>query len=521
MKKHADRFKIMSLCFCIGISSIALYGRWFRKNKKEVIETTYQSHIAEVRFGNELHPEELEYLQNRRPKIRVALEKILGMSLENEYQPTISLVCSGGGYRAMLGSIGAFSGLQAIGLFDAVTYISTLSGSTWALGLLISTQMTVTQLKRYIVQRLTTDFYEIRRADARLMGNAFFQKLKNHQSLTTVDLFGAFLAKDLFSGHFGNNCQKVHLSGQSDYVKEGNVPFPIYTAIDGQMGAVYNPAWYEFTPFEIGSAEYAAYVPSWAFGRRFDKGKSINFVPEQSLGFLFGIFGSAFCGHVGLAWDRVLKDLAPSFMKSAIETFLVKTKIAQLRISWARVRNFMFGVENNSLKKNKNLKLVDSGIASNLPYLPVSGQRPERKSDIMIFFDFSQAIPLALKQSEEYARSKGLKFPVIDYTDIEKRTISIFKDEQDSTVPVVIYMPRISDKNLWEEKKQDQRFRKYRRIKEFNFDECTVSGFCKTLNFNYRSYESQQIMDQMEFNVVANQDTIIDAIRWVVEQKLE
>jgi len=507
------------MCLLVGISSVAVYGKWYRRNKNKVVDNVYRSVVAEVRLGNQLHPEEVRYLEKRKPKVRTALEKIVGMSLENKYQPTIALVCSGGGYRAMLGSLGAFSGLQEIGVFDAVTYISTLSGSTWALALLLSTQMTLAELKKYVSQRLVTDFYEIHRIDARLMVDMWFQKLRNHQSLTTVDLFGAFLAKHLLAGYFGNNCQKVHLSEQCSYVKEANVPFPIYTAIDGRMRAVHNPAWYEFNPFEIGSAEYATYVSTWAFGRRFEKGKSIDFAPEQSLGFLLGIFGSAFCAHIGIAWDRVLKDLAPSFMKTSIETFLVKSKVAQFRFSWARVRNFMVGLQNNPLKKSKNLKLIDAGIASNLPYLPVSGQRPERQSDILIFCDFSQMIPHALKESENYAREKGLKFPVIDYNGIEKRTISIFKDEQDPTVPVVIYMPRISDKQLWKEKKQEAQFRKYRRISDFDFDTCAQSGFCKTINFRYKLRESHQVMDQMEFNVVANKNQIIDVIRWVIEQK--
>jgi phospholipase A2 len=517
MKRHINYLKIILVCLLMGISSIAIHGKWY--HRKKAVDNIHTLAVAEVRYGNQLHPHELEYIKNRKPKIQAALEKIIGTSLEGADQPTISVMCSGGGYRAMLGSIGAFSGLQKIGVFDAVTYISTLSGSTWALGLLMSTKMSIAQLKKYISQRLSTNFYKIQRADARLIANMLFEKISYHQWITTVDLFGAFLAKHLFAGYFGNNCQKIHLSDQGDYVKEGNIPFPIYTAIDGRMRAVGNPAWYEFNPFEIGSAEYAAYVPTWAFGRRFNNKKSIDFAPEQSLGFLFGIFGSAFCGHIGLAWDRVLKELTPSFMKSSIEKFLIKSKMAQVRFSWARVRNFMFGINDNELKKQKNLKLIDAGIECNLPYFPISGQRTERQPDILICFDFSQHYPHALRKVEEYARKNGLKFPVIDYTDIEKRTISIFRDEQDSSVPVVMYMPRVSDEQLWKNKKHETRLRKYRSIEEFDFERCIKSGSCKTINFQYTLRESRQVMDQMEFNVVANQDEIIEAVRWVVKQK--
>lgn len=511
---------ILVVSILVLMPSVAMHGIWKWRKKTIAKDSAHALEGAEVRFGNQLHPSEVEFLNNRRPKIKAALEKITGLTSENGRVPTISIVCSGGGYRAMLGSIGAWSGLEQIGVFDAVTYISTLSGSTWALGLLMSTRMTIGHLKKYVKHQLTANFYEIRRADARLIGRMFFDKIQSQQWLTTVDLFGAFLARHLLKGHFGADCQKVHLSDQADYIRNGDIPFPIYTAIDGQMRAVANPAWYEFTPFEIGSAEYGAYVPSWAFGRRFNNGISINNSPEQSLGFLFGIFGSAFCAHVGLAWDRVLTDLAPSLMKNSIEKFLIKTKLAQLRLSWARVCNFMYGIEDSPLKKQKNMKLIDGGIACNLPYLPVSGQRVERMPDILIFFDFSHSrIPDSLQKSESYAREKGLKFPVIDYTNIEKKVISIFMDEHDLEVPVVIYMPRISDHQLWQDKKHEAQFKKYGIIEDFDFEECAASGPCKTLNFTYSSRASRQVMDQMEFNVVACEDAIIDAIKWVMERK--
>jgi cytosolic phospholipase A2 len=510
--------KVITVGTILALSSMPLHSKWFRRKKESKIKQNEP--VAHIRFGNQLHSDEVEFLNNRRPIVKAVVEKITGLASEKNDIPTISVVCSGGGYRAMLGSIGAWSGLEQIGVFDAVTYISSLSGSTWALGLLMSMRVTISQLKKYISQQLLADFYEIHRADARLIGRMLFDKLSSSQSFTSVDLFGGLLANHLLKGYFGKNCQRVHLSDQGEYIKKGNVPFPIYTAIDGRMGAVANPAWYEFTPFEIGSAEYAAYVPTWAFGQRCNNGVSLKNVPEQSLGFLFGIFGSAFGAHVGLAWDRVLKELTPSFMKSSIEKFLIKSKIAQVRFAWARVHNFMFGIEDCELKKLKNLKLVDGGIACNLPYLPVSGQRSERAPDILIFFDFSRSrVPDSLQKSEAYAREKNLKFPVIDYTDIEKRVISIFKDENDPEVPVVIYMPRISDHQLWDEKKQYARYKKYRIIEGFDFSECAESGPCTTLNFTYSLRASRQVMDQMEFNVVACEDAIIDTIKWVMERK--
>ena len=45
--------------------------------------------------------------------------------------PSISVVTSGGGMRAMVGTSGAIRALQEEGLLSCCTYMSTLSGSTW------------------------------------------------------------------------------------------------------------------------------------------------------------------------------------------------------------------------------------------------------------------------------------------------------------------------------------------------------------------------------------------------------
>ncbi len=50
-----------------------------------------------------------------------------------------------------------------------------------------------------------------------------------------------------------------------------------------------------------------------------------------------------------------------------------------------------------------------------------------------------------LRWAEEYMRTKGLKFPPIDYTQADTQVMSIFKDEQDPTCPIVVYFPRIKN----------------------------------------------------------------------------
>lgn len=45
--------------------------------------------------------------------------------------PVVAVLGSGGGTRAMTSLYGSLAGLQDLGLLDAVTYLSGVSGSTW------------------------------------------------------------------------------------------------------------------------------------------------------------------------------------------------------------------------------------------------------------------------------------------------------------------------------------------------------------------------------------------------------
>jgi len=214
--------------------------------------------------------------------------------------------------------------------------------------------MTMKQLKQYISKQIAVDFYKMKRADSRKIGNMLLSKIAFQQPLSTVDIFGALLARHLLNDFFGDKCQMVHMSNQMKTIEDGTFPFPIYSAVDGRINIRGNIPWYEFTPVEIGSARYGLYVPTWAYGRRFKDGVSVDYAPEQSLGYHFGVFGSAYGGHFRAAWDRVLQDLVPSQAKSIIEKSVLKSRAANMRFAWARVRNFMVGIETqDALKNNK------------------------------------------------------------------------------------------------------------------------------------------------------------------------
>ena len=149
----------------------------------------------------------------------------------------------------------------------------------------------------------------------------------------------------------------------------------------------------------------------------------------------------------------------------------------------------------------------------------LSGVRPERKADILLFLDASAGhVGGQLKKAQAYADLNKLPFPNIDYTDIEKKTISVFKDEHNKSAPVVIYMPRISDKKLWEENKSKSEFDDFE-LDEFDLNKETEKGFCETIHFHYTKANAKKVIDQTEFNMMINKGIILNAINWWIDHQ--
>lgn len=496
-----------------------------KSQSKAIIDNPYQNESAQVRIGNELHPAEAAYRILREPKVKVALEKFLNRSLDDKKIPVIAFVGSGGGYRAMLGTTGFLVGAENIGLLDTAMYITALSGSTWMLGSWTATGLTCADFRTYLEGIVIKSIFKVDSLDAREMADVFATKLAFNQPITTVDLFGALLANRLLHG-FEEEKQMIYLSKQAERIQDGSWPYPIYTATDGSEKVWQDSHWYEFTPHEIGSAVFGIYVPTWAYGREFFAGKSLDFAPEQTLGFQFGTFGSAYSISFAYAWDMIAESISSVFFRTLIEKYVI-APIKGKRVFWAEVNNYMKGIDNipnayARLETRNTLKLIDAGITFNLPYPPVSGERPDRKADVLIFLDSSAGkVSAELKKVEEYARKRGLKLPAIDYTNLEKKACSIFKDEEDLSVPVIIYMPRVSDKNLWKESALKEELTQYQAIAEFDMEKCVSEegGACTTFSFEYTEEQARLIMSQMEFNMIMNRDKIADALNWVIDRQ--
>jgi hypothetical protein len=137
-----------------------------------------------------------------------------------------------------------------------------------------------------------------------------------------------------------------------------------------------------------------------------------------------------------------------------------------------------------------------------VPFPPLL--RTGRQIDVIIVYDSSGTIKGAkeLRNAELYARRKGLKFPKIDYTIADKNIVSIFKDEDPKT-PVVIYFPRIANKEY----------------RDFDPDYCTEHSYCSTLNFKYSEEQFNELSGLAEFTIKQHTELIKNILKEIVVKK--
>ncbi|TET06070.1 hypothetical protein E3J79_03365 [Candidatus Dependentiae bacterium] len=487
------------------------------KRKLPILKNSFRYRSARVRHGNKLCSQEINYLRARKPIVKNSIETVLKQQISSNAVPTIAVVASGGGVRAMLATFGFLVGLKKIGLLDAITYICSLSGSTWAVAPWIVSGWPIEDIRVALIPELELGLGKINLQDIKLMTDVLLTKFAFNQPITVTDFFGLLLANSLLRG-FGNERYRVYLSDQMKNLKEGQLPFPIYTAVRAEEGA--DPLWYEFTPYEIGGAWLGYYVPTWAFGRRFVKGLSQDNAPEQTLGFFMALFGSVFAATFNQMYQKIADQIPVDIARKIIEGIL--KEVGEKRLTAARVFNFTYGLLQSPIGTNKYMDMADAGTAFNLPYPPISGRRAGRRADIIIFLDASkkQVSKLnALKGAQEYARKYMLPFPPISYTDIDKKSVTVFKDVNRADVPVVIYMPLVKNEQLITKYLNTGEFADLKSdVEPFDLETCLQST-CDTFNFKYNQKQATQLSALTEFNMRANKMILYDVISFSVRTK--
>jgi phospholipase A2 len=421
---------------------------------------------ASVRVSSELCNEEKEFLLKRKKSTTTALAKYLGIPEEEVHPddvPCIAMVGSGGGLRALVAGTGSLLATSEDGLFDCVTYTAGVSGSCWLQALYHSSlggrrlDKMVEHLKARIGIHIAYPPVALATLNSaptnKFLLSGFVEKLKGdpEADFGLVDVYGLLLAARLLvpKGEVGVDDRDLKISNQRDYLKSGEHPMPIYTAVrheipiteeSSEFEKVTDSAsleteikakkeawfqWFEISPYEMFCEEFGAGIPTWAIGRKFDNGRDLaqdddGFrVPELRLPLMLGIFGSAFCATLSHYYKEV-RPLVKGLAGFGGVDEMIEGRTEDLSkvhpIVPASIPNFAYKMEDmlpkttpESIYKNTHLQLMDAGMSNNLPIYPLL--RPGRDVDILIAFDASADIKTEnwLSVADGYARQRGIK----------------------------------------------------------------------------------------------------------------
>ncbi len=460
------------------------------------------SREAQVSVGPELCKEESEFLKKRQVIVKDGIKKLLKLdsSINIDKDFIVTVASSGGGYRAMIANAGFYAGLEETGLLDLITYSSGISGSTWYLCPWIYYGKNPLEQKKFVQEKTEHNLWLGIFDPNIILENLIVKKLYG-KSVNFIDFYG-----EVLENKFWRADKHTYLSDLAESLKDGKMPMPILTAI--------NPGdrdyWFEFTPYQIGANKLDFYVPTWAFGRKFNKGKAIDYSREERIGFYMGTFGSAFA-------LTIRKNLGvrgwPEKAKKIFNKFVDPTGLDENRVWPAIVFNPVKNMDNPNLSSVKNLEnfqLVDAGEISGFPLSPYIRRKPH-----VIFL--CDADPEGLSRNvnpvrnlKKWCEHHNFKFPEIDKQKENNKNIEalrqnpvlILENLKDADVPTVIYCGLLKNDKF---------------NSNFDPEKETKSGFCSTYIFAYTKENFNLLSGIMQYAINQNKDAIIAAIKRKVE----
>ncbi|XP_072430053.1 cytosolic phospholipase A2-like isoform X1 [Chiloscyllium punctatum] len=265
---------------------------------------------ADLRFSMALCNEEKSFRQTRREKAMQGIKKLLGptnsMNAPQSIRevPTIAILGSGGGFRAMVGFAGVMKALMESGVFDCATYIAGLSGSTWYMSTLYShpdfPKKGPGEINKELMESVRySPMYLLTPLRIRRYIEALWKKKRSGQPVTFTDVFGMLIGETLIQNRMNSK-----MSEMKDKINDGLCPMPLFTClhVKPDVSELMFADWVEFSPYEIGMAKYGTFMHPAIFGSKFFMGTVVKRYEENPLHFLMGVWGSAF----SILFNRVL-----------------------------------------------------------------------------------------------------------------------------------------------------------------------------------------------------------------------
>jgi hypothetical protein len=413
MKKNINFIVFLTLIFCFIIKSSYFF-------------TTIQN-LLEEKFQNLAHKNDVATVVNKNLVTTSLITKNRKKVIEKEFKkqfyldkqkinvPKITVCLSGGGYRAMINTLGVLKGLEDTKLLPLVENIYSLSGSTWLVNLWLNSKYNLNKLETHLKAKLNSNIkFKIDKINKlasipldkqqykdllKYIAIFWQQKIAYGQRINIIDIWGLLIGLNIFPTDL-NICQEC-LSNQEAILKDGHKPISISTAISpiliNEQGETENyPSknlyrWLMFSASQVSiEHENILYtIPSWAFGRKFKDGKSVqNYKgqsPELPLAYLLGIFGSAFSGSPQEYLKIINKMLLFKDLPIIAKTMEIATQIGfkDRRVAPAKIYNF---IEHLEKSQNNQITVIDAGLECNIPLYPILKYD---NSEIILIFDAS------------------------------------------------------------------------------------------------------------------------------------
>uniref|UniRef100_A0A803SSR1 Phospholipase A2 n=1 Tax=Anolis carolinensis TaxID=28377 RepID=A0A803SSR1_ANOCA len=519
----------------------------------------------DVRLGYDLCPQEEEFVRKRKRLVAQALKQVLQLDydLQDHEVPVVAVMTTGGGTRSYTTTYGCMRGLQKLNVLDCVTYISGVSGTSWAMAHLYrdncwsqkdlcdkieeaKKQVTKTKMEMFTMNRMK--YYK----------QQLNQRKQEGHKTTFIDLWGLIIEYLLNDGK--NNHR---LSEEREALVDGQNPMPIYVTIN--IKEKYSThdfkEWLEFTPYEVGFLKYGAFVPPENFGSEYFMGRLIKKLPESRICYLHGDLTLAFLlndtdiniilNTKGLCLNADEEPNLPtrpyeirSHMYVPAGTFATRLRGALTdRLSVAQYHNFLKGcqlhncyLENESFHRwratvldhcpnqltehDDYLGLVDAGFFINTSCPPLV--RPERNVDVIVHFSYSSGSQTQpLEQTCKYYKSQGIPYPDVILTDEDRKNLKecyYFHPSDTTGCPILIFFPLVNDT-----------FRFYRAPgiqrctdAEMEAGKVDVSSWQTPYNtycLQYSDENFDKLVNLSEYNVLNNRDLILQALHAAVERK--
>ncbi|KAJ8289414.1 hypothetical protein GJAV_G00001040 [Gymnothorax javanicus] len=532
-----------------------------------------RSEQLDVRLGFDIPLEEKRFLEKRRAVVSRALQEVLNLpsSPAPQQVPVVAVVGSGGGTRAMTGLCGSLIGLQSLGMLDAVSYITGVSGSTWAMSALYSNRGWSQWALRSLVWELKEQFSKsafgiFSPSQLLYYQHNLQQKAQTGQLVSFIDFLGLGI-EYLINGKENRST----LSSQQRAVIEGQNPFPVYTAVNMKNSISGSPAvseWCEFTPYEVGIPKYGAFVRAEDFGSEFYMGHLIKRHPETRISYLLGLWSSVLSFNLRQLvfrlmgsvphWIRGLEDDIHDtgqhnpHAPSALDTYFIEPvgelaetldNIVTNRPIISKNYNFLFGFDllwdygendgflawrdahldsfpNEMTPSDTQLHLVDSGFAVNSGFPPIL--RTHRRVDLIFSFNYSWNRDQfkVLRKTAQYCKDHHMPFPHIDFSALEEQPLRecyLFKDDNNPEAPIVLHFPLICSSF------RDYRSPGVRRVgkaehKDGEVDVESKHSPYRTMNLTYEPEDFQRLVSLTAYNVTNNKEMILQALRLAMEK---